>query len=68
MASLIRSTQQENSNFHMSVFDEVLLLPSFRSRLLRLLKEQPDQLGPTRSAGQLLGLAYAGCGHLDWIM
>lgn len=64
--SLIGSTHEEDS-FNMSIFDDVLLLPGFSSRLLRLLEEHPDRLGPTRSAGQLLKLAYAGQKHLDWI-
>jgi hypothetical protein len=66
IVSLIGSTQELDS-FDMSIFDGVLLLPSFSSSLLRLMEAHPDRLGPTRSAGQLLTLAYAGYRHLDWI-
>ncbi|OIW23584.1 hypothetical protein CONLIGDRAFT_649611 [Coniochaeta ligniaria NRRL 30616] len=65
IVSLIGSTQEQDS-FDMSIFDTVLLLPSFPSSLLRLMEAHPDLLGPTRSAGQLLKLAYAGRTHLDW--
>ncbi|KAK3317463.1 hypothetical protein B0T19DRAFT_292510 [Cercophora scortea] len=65
--TLIESTQEKPEIFYdMSVFNHVRLIPSFAASLLRLMEAYPDRLGPGRSAGRLLNIAYAGRKHLDW--
>lgn len=66
IAALIDSTLQTDS-FQISAFDEARTIPHFQDLLQRLLRERSGRLGKSRSAGQLLGLAFEGKAHLDLV-
>lgn len=65
--SLIDGTQSVD-RYDMTAFEEPLQLPDFRTNLLRLLQEEPERIGPTWAAGQVLSIAYSNREHLDWVV
>lgn len=64
ITSLIQSTFNTD-DFEMSIFDEVRTLPSFQDLLWRNLVQYSARLGNTRSAGQLIRLAFVDQEHLS---
>jgi len=63
ITSLIQSTF-DIDDFDMSIFDEVRAIPNFQDLLWRNLVQHSARLGSTRSAGQLIRLAFANQEHL----
>jgi hypothetical protein len=66
LTALVDSTLETDS-FQISVFDEAKTIPHFPVLLQQLLRERSERLGKSRSAGQLLGLAFEGKAHLDLV-
>ncbi|PVH78319.1 hypothetical protein DL98DRAFT_635745 [Cadophora sp. DSE1049] len=62
--SLIESTLSVDS-FDMSIFDDVRNIPNFQEMLRRNLLQSPAKFGKTRSAGQLVHLAFTDKDHLS---
>ncbi|KAE9371641.1 hypothetical protein N431DRAFT_508367 [Stipitochalara longipes BDJ] len=57
----------ETESFEMVIFDKAKTIPHFQELLQRLLQERSEHLGKSRSAGQLLALAFEGKTHLDLV-
>src|SRR5881628_813588 len=51
--------------FDSSLFDEPRRLPAFKKILRQVLQEKSASLGQSRSAAQLIALAFEGETHLD---
>ncbi|KAI0098067.1 hypothetical protein GGR51DRAFT_539130 [Nemania sp. FL0031] len=66
IVTLINSTHQIE-HFEMSIFDGPRQIPDFQDLLRRMLYERPDRLAKTRSAGQLISLAFIRSQHLDLV-